>query len=130
MRGSSRPRKTVLLVEDDAGLRQVLRMVLDDAGFQVQEAKYGRDALDLLETTPPACVALDLGLPDALGAHVLAWLRRRSPRGRGSPSWIVISATDRAEAALRYGDVGPNFLRKPFDPWALAREIERLADSA
>ena len=60
--------KRVLLIEDDAGLRQALKMLLERRGYLVVEALDGREALTLLQDDPlPSAVLLDLKLPGMNG---------------------------------------------------------------
>jgi DNA-binding response OmpR family regulator len=59
--------RTILVVEDDADLRQMFRTALAFAGFRVLEAGDGFRALQLLDADPPDLVVLDLGLPVVSG---------------------------------------------------------------
>jgi DNA-binding response OmpR family regulator len=113
----------VLIVEDDGGVARMLRMCLTAAGYEVQQASGGREALDTIEKEPLDALVLDLGLPDQLGGAVLDRLRRSC--GRATPAWVVISALSREEATHRYGPVG-DFVAKPFDPYALIGKLNCL----
>jgi DNA-binding response OmpR family regulator len=62
--------QTVLVVEDDEGLRGLLRRALILAGFDVIEAGDGLHALQVLDRHPPAVILLDLGLPIVSGEFV------------------------------------------------------------
>jgi CheY-like chemotaxis protein len=62
--------RTILVVEDDADLRQMFRTALAFAGFRVLEAGDGFRALQLLDADPPDLVVLDLGLPVVSGLIV------------------------------------------------------------
>lgn len=68
---SPRWQKTVLIVEDDRDLRRIFGHALMFAGFRVQYAADGVDALRIIESHPPHLVVLDLGLPtlDGLSVH-------------------------------------------------------------
>lgn len=62
---------TVLVVDDDEQIRESLRLVLEDAGYQVQEAADGLQAVSLLQAAPqPLVVLLDLVLPDSASDHM------------------------------------------------------------
>jgi CheY-like chemotaxis protein len=62
--------RTLLIVEDDADLRHLFRTALALAGYRVQEARDGLEALKLLDCDPPDLVVLDLGLPIVTGLEV------------------------------------------------------------
>lgn len=119
----------VLVVEDNRGVRRMLRFSLRDAGFQVFDVASGREALQILEQQTLEAVVLDLGLSDHRGRDVLDWLRRRGSDGNGQlPVWVVMSALDRDDATRQYGQLGSQFLAKPFDPWMLVGILQKLLE--
>src|SRR5215470_10481460 len=65
----------VLLVEDEAPMRKFLRAFLSGAGYRIEEAGSGEQAMELAAQNPPDIVILDLGLPDMDGQEVLRKLR-------------------------------------------------------
>ncbi|WP_344037267.1 response regulator, partial [Saccharothrix xinjiangensis] len=68
---------SVLLVEDDAHIRQALGLALADEGFAVADAVSGEEALELLADAEPDVVLLDLMLPGVDGLEVCRTLRAR-----------------------------------------------------
>lgn len=90
MGGSSSGRVTILNVDDNDGQRYAISRVLKNAGFNVIEARTGREALDLAGFRP-SLVILDINLPDMLGFDVCRELKTR-PITRDIPV-IHISAT-------------------------------------
>jgi two-component system KDP operon response regulator KdpE len=62
---------SVLAIEDDSDIRQLLRSLLDREGYSVTEAATGRDGLRAFHQAKPDLVILDLGLPDLDGWQVL-----------------------------------------------------------
>lgn len=71
------PAASVLLVEDDALLRQAFKILLEDAGYRVSEAGSVSEALEVAGQETPAVVVLDMGLPDRPGLDVARELRRQ-----------------------------------------------------
>ena len=65
----------ILVVEDDAAIRDFLRTALTSAGYRLAEAITGEEVLDRAARKPPELVILDLGLPDVDGQLVLQKLR-------------------------------------------------------
>ena len=84
--------RPVLVVEDDADTRELLRRLLERAGFSVVEAETGRVALDRVRAQPPGLILLDLMMPEMDGFEFLAELRRQTG-GRGIPV-VVVTAKD------------------------------------
>ena len=102
----------ILLVEDDAVLRGVMRATLVDAGHRVDEAAKLADARTLWRVQPFDAVLLDLNLPDGSGLSAL-----REARGRGDRTPVlVLSARDRTSERIAGLDAGADdYLGKPFD---------------
>ena len=110
--------KVILLVEDDAPLRSVYRTALRVAGFYVNEAGNGLDALRALEADPPDLVVLDLGLPLVSGYAVRAELAAQN-HTRDIP--VVVVTGSEPDAPL---DV-PCLLRKPIAPEELVDAVNK-----
>ena len=68
---------TLLLVDDEAGIRTVLSISLADMGYTVRTASSGREALELFRIHAPAIVLTDINMPDINGIELL---RRHAPR--------------------------------------------------
>ncbi len=118
----------LLVVEDDQSLRDGLRVVLEQAGYQVSTAVRGEDALKLIRASPPDLVVLDLMLPGLDGRYVL---ERSRAEGFTAPV-IILSARDSLEDKLRGLDTGADdYVTKPFEiEELLARIMVRLRSAA
>ncbi|WP_242342324.1 response regulator [Anaeromyxobacter terrae] len=115
------PRASVLVVEDEHELRELIARWLEGKGYHVVEAADGRDAVDLLEAgLEPDVILLDLTMPRMDGRAFLDWLRSK-PKHQGRRV-IVASAYLEDEPVL---DADRTFA-KPFRPDLLERELARL----
>ena len=114
------PPLTVLLIEDEPGLLEILALNLRAAGYQVETAQDGLVAWQRFEAAPPDVVVLDLGLPTMSGFRLLELIRDSA----SSPPVIVITALsfEEAEEVVARGVDG--FMTKPFEPRALVRQVE------
>ena len=111
----------LLLVEDDAPLRQSLRLALLDEDFTVLEAGTAREGLDLLDPAPDA-VLLDLGLPDLDGFEMC-----RRVRAAVRAPIVVISARAGLDDVAAARAAGANdYLTKPFGVAELADRVRAL----
>lgn len=110
----------VLLVEDEAPMRRFLRAILSGAGFAIEEASTGDEALRLAVQRPPDVVILDLGLPDMDGQDVLLKLRE----WLSAPVIIVSVRNQDAQkiASLNHG--ADDYLTKPFSTGELLARIQ------
>jgi two-component system, chemotaxis family, chemotaxis protein CheY len=120
--GAGAPRH-ILVVDDDADLRETLQLLLDDSGYGVTAVAGGRAALDRLHAgARPSLILLDLMMPDMNGWQFLEQARA-DPDLRLIPV-VVMTAHKAADLApLPSGHV----LHKPFDSAKLLRTIARFA---
>ena len=114
------PMQTVLVVEDERDIREVLRRYLERAGLSVLTASTGAEALRLIESIRPDLLLLDLGLPDVDGSEVLA---------SAAPAIPVIvltarSAVDDRIAGLRMG--ADDYVVKPFSPTEVVLRVQAV----
>jgi two-component system OmpR family response regulator len=113
----------VLLVEDDTQLREPLRRSLSEAGYAVDEAASGPDALHLGQTEPYDAVVLDLGLP---GLDGLSVLQRWRAAGRVMPV-LILTARDSWHEKVAGIDAGADdYLAKPFHTEELLARLRAL----
>ena len=118
-RGAATRRPRILLVEDDAELREAMQETLALRGHQVTSASNGRDALHAMRQTRPDLIILDLMMPVMDGWQFRAELKR-DPALADTPV-VVISGNDSATAAAVDADL---YMTKPIDPRALLHAIE------
>ncbi len=113
----------VLVVDDDAAIREALERVLRAEGFAVSTADGGRAALASVAREPPAAVVLDVTMPDLGGRAVCARLRSDGVR---TPI-LILSARDEVEdrvAGLQAG--ADDYLVKPFAVEELVARLRAL----
>jgi DNA-binding response OmpR family regulator len=105
-------KKTVLIIEDNASLRDILVQFVKRAGYQPLQAETGDAALGWLSATRPDLVLLDLGLPDVTGESIIESLKA-NPRTQEIPI-IVQTAFGRNERTDYALDLGADeILHKP-----------------
>lgn len=114
--------KRILVVEDEPSLAEVVSLYLKRAGFQVQIASDGRQAMDILERQIPDFVILDLMLPEVDGLSLTRWLRDHS-------DVPIIMVTARREeidriAGLEMG--ADDYVVKPFSPQELVSRVRAV----
>lgn len=113
----------VLVVDDDRAVRDALRRVLTLAGYQVETAEDGREAIELVAQAVPEAVVLDVGMPEIDGLEVCKRLRML---GNRVP---ILMLTARVEVSDRVAglDAGADdYLVKPFDVEELKARLRAL----
>lgn len=114
---SDRP-QSVLVIDDEAQIRMILRISLTAHGYRVLEAGSGREGLALAAQARPDLLVLDLGLPDMDGKDVLDELRRWSPM----PVLVLSVRAGDTEKVLCLDGGANDYVTKPFSiPEFLAR---------
>jgi two-component system alkaline phosphatase synthesis response regulator PhoP len=115
----------VLVVEDDADIRELVRLHLGQEGFAVVEAADGRRALDLARTRRPALVILDLMLPEVPGLEVCRTLRAAEETA-AIPVLMLTARTDEVDRVLGFEMGADDYVAKPFSPRELMARVKAL----
>jgi DNA-binding response OmpR family regulator len=115
-------RKTVLVIDDDSHIRELLHQELESDGYHVLEAGDGREALRQVERELPDLVILDVMMPEMNGFEVAAALRN-DPQTLQVPI-IMLSIIQDAQRGARVGV--DRYLPKPMDTQVLLGEIASL----
>lgn len=103
-------RPLILVVDDEPQIQRFLRPTLTAAGYDVEQASTGAEAMRLAERRAPSLVILDLGLPDADGKTIITALRRQM-----ETPIIVLSAREREAEKVAALDLGADdYVAKPF----------------
>jgi two-component system cell cycle response regulator DivK len=120
------PGKSLILIADDRpSSRELLRLVLERAGYAVVEAEDGQQALDKTRSEDPDLVLLDLQMPGLDGYGVLAALRA-DPRFAGLPVLALTASAMRGDRERILEAGFTDYLAKPAGPELLRETVARL----
>ena len=112
---------SVLVVEDDPDLVDLLQVILQDVGYRVATATDGLEALARVQAEMPSLILLDMRMPRMNGWEFAAEFRARW--GRACPIVVVTAAEN---ARLRAEEIGADgWLEKPFELEDVVRAVER-----
>ena len=115
-----RPR--ILVIDDEAQIRRLLRLTMEAAGYSVQEVETGREGLIALASPEVDAVILDIGLPDMSGVEVLQELRKRS-----AVPVLILSVFGQEERKIAGLDAGADdYLTKPFSDGELLARLRAM----
>jgi DNA-binding response OmpR family regulator len=113
---------TILLVEDERKLRDLVRSYLERAGFTVLSTASGAEALSLATSASPDMLVLDLGLPDVSGETVA-----REVRAAGPVPILMLTAKSAEEDRVRGLELGADdYVTKPFSPRELVLRVQAI----
>lgn len=111
--GTDEISRSILVVDDERGFCDVVTVILESQGYQVQQAHHANDALGLLDETTPDLILTDMMMPEMDGVGLIKRLRE-TPKWANIPV-VVISAYSEPEVqenAFAAGATG--FISKPF----------------
>ncbi len=118
-------RKTILIVDDESSIRDMLKVALDMADFDCLEAKNAQEAQICIADNTPDLVLLDWMMPEVSGLELLRrW--RRSEQTRTLPV-ILLTAKSEEDSTIKGLDTGADdYIAKPFSPRELVARIRTL----
>lgn len=112
----------ILVVDDEAAVRRIVRSVLEEAGYRVVDAATGEEALRLAGLTSPDLIILDIGLPGMSGLDVCRSLRAHSP----VPILILSLRTAEKEKVVALDLGADDYVTKPFGIDELLARVRAL----
>ena len=116
---------TILVVDDEPSIVDLVRFTLEDADVRVVEASEGAEALVLARRIKPDLILLDVQMPRLDGLEVCRQLRREPAFAR-APIIILTAAGQEADRVRGLGAGADEYLTKPFSPLALLALVEAL----
>tara|TARA_Y100001960_G_C14766169_1_gene877104 strand:+ start:1751 stop:2446 length:696 start_codon:yes stop_codon:yes gene_type:complete len=116
---------TVLVVEDDPDIRELLRFTLERAGLKVVEAESGEDALTVLDGPQPSIAIIDWMLPGINGVELTRRLRK-DPLTSAMPLIMLTARGEEADKLKSFDSGIDDYLTKPFSPKELVARVKAL----
>jgi len=114
--------KTVLVVDDAAFMRMMIRDILLAEGFTVHEAVNGRDAVEKYAEVRPDLVTMDITMPEMSGLEALKSIREKDSRARV----LMVSAMGQQKLIVEALESGAmDFLVKPFQPTKVLETVNK-----
>ncbi|QRN92914.1 response regulator transcription factor [Archangium violaceum] len=115
-------RASILVVDDDPHLREVVGFALGQAGFHVEQASNGRAGLEQVRRSVPALIVLDIMMPEMDGLEMCREVRR----SHEVPIVFLSSRDDEVDRILGLELGGDDYLTKPFSPRELVARVKAV----
>jgi len=119
-------RERILVVEDEKDVREMIRLNLKAAGFDVVEAGNGAEALALAKNDPPKVIILDLMMPEMSGIEVCRALRRNPGTSR-IPVLMLTAKSTEEDKVVGFEVGADDYVTKPFSPRELVLRVRAVA---
>lgn len=114
--------KTILVVDDEIKIIEVVKSYLESKGFSILTAENGRQALDIFEKQNPSLILLDLMLPDITGEEICAIIRKKSR----VPIIMVTAKIEETDILKGFNTGADDYITKPFSLKTLHARIEAV----
>ncbi|MDZ4169968.1 MAG: response regulator [Coriobacteriia bacterium] len=119
--------KSILVVDDAAFMRMMIRDILIKEGYEIHEAVNGRDAIEKYREVQPDLVTMDITMPEVDGITALREIRGSDPSARV----LMVSAMGQQKMIVEALEAGAiDFLVKPFQPTKVLETVKKCLDSA
>ncbi|MED4600057.1 response regulator transcription factor [Paenibacillus validus] len=116
--------KTILIVEDDAKIRQLLKIYLEKEGYEILEAADGSEGMKLFEKLDPCFVIMDLMLPHKSGEELCQWIR--SDMKSDIPIIMLTAKVDESDRIQGLQMGADDYITKPFSPQEVVARVETV----
>jgi len=124
--GKPQPPSTVLVIEDDEGIVEFIKLGLRYENFHVEAADDGEEGIDLAQRLNPAIIILDIGLPGDLDGLEVCRRLRQNPTTQKIPILMLTAMSDSSHKVEGLNTGADDYLAKPFDFDELVARIRAI----
>ena len=117
--------RTILVADDDASIRSLLKQLLSDEGYSVVEATTGTEVVEKVKDVNPDLVIMDVRMPELDGIEALSKLKVSSPK----TSVLIMTAFGSSNNAIRAMELGAfDYITKPFELDKISHTVKRVIE--
>ena len=117
--------RTILVADDDASIRSLLKQLLSDEGYNVVEATTGSEVVEKVKDVNPDLVIMDVRMPELDGIEALSKLKVSSPK----TSVLIMTAFGSSNNAIRAMELGAfDYITKPFELDKISHTVKRVIE--
>ncbi|HKY51004.1 MAG TPA: sigma-54 dependent transcriptional regulator, partial [Candidatus Limnocylindria bacterium] len=117
--------KSILVADDDASIRSLLKQLLTDEGYSISEAATGTEVVSHVGESSPDLVIMDVRMPELDGIEALPKVKTASPR----TSVLIMTAFGSSNAAIKAMELGAfDYITKPFELDKISHTVKRAFD--
>ncbi len=119
--------RTILVVDDAAFMRMMIRDILSKEGYTIHEAVNGRDAIEKYAELKPDLTTMDITMPELDGISALRLIREANPDARV----LMVSAMGQQKMIVEALDAGAlDFVVKPFQPTKVLETVKKCLNTS
>jgi CheY-like chemotaxis protein len=121
--------RKLLIVDDEEGVRSLVRMTLESERYQILEASSASEAISMVRSHQPDLVLLDVMLPDSSGIELCHSLKA-DPDTKGTTVVMLTAKAQSSDLEEAEAAGADGYFTKPFSPVALMQRVERIFGAA
>jgi DNA-binding response OmpR family regulator len=118
--------KRIVVVEDQADIRRLIRWSLEEGAYQIFEAANGRLGLEAVRSLRPDLLLLDVMMPGELDGYQVCSMLRADPEFAQLPIMLLTARAQQSDRIAGQQAGADEYLVKPFSPMTLADTVERM----
>ena len=123
----SQQKRTILIVDDEEDVLDLLQLVFETSGFVVRRASTGKSAVSSAWEQPPDVVLLDVMMPEMDGWQVLRTLKG-DEQTRNVPVVMLSARAERRDKMIGLQEGAEGYIAKPFSPAEVVREVQSFLE--
>lgn len=116
----------ILIIEDEADIRELIQFNLEREGFQTRVAKHGQEGLTLAQTKTPALILMDIMMPICDGLTALKKMRENNSSLRQTPVIMLTAKGEESDIVIGLELGADDYISKPFSPKELVARIRAV----
>jgi len=118
--------KKILIVDDDAGIRELVDTTLRSDDYQIFQAENGEQAIELARAEKPDLIIMDIMMPGDIDGFEATRILKNDPETKSSAIIILSGKGQEAERKKGFAAGADDYFTKPFSPLALIKKVEEV----
>ena len=118
--------KKILIVDDDAGIRELVDMTLRSDDYQIFQAENGEQAIELASAENPDLIIMDIMMPGDIDGFEATSIIKNDPETKYSAIIILSCKAEEADREKSIEAGADDYFAKPFSPLALIKKVEEV----
>jgi len=118
--------KKILIVDDDAGIRELVDTTLKSDDYHILHAESGQECIEIAGAEKPDLIIMDIMMPGGMNGFEATRIIKNDPETRGSAIIILSGRAQETERERGFEVGADDFFVKPFSPLALIKKVEEV----
>jgi CheY-like chemotaxis protein len=120
--------KKIIIVDDDAGIRELVDMTLRSDDYQIFQIESGEKAIEIARAERPDLIIMDVMMPGGMDGFEATRIIKNDPETKGGAIIILSGKGQDAEREKGFAAGADDYFTKPFSPLALIKKVEEVLD--